>query len=943
MTSRRNKKPFSRKDGDDIVVEGSRGNVLQSSLFLGGGPVIFLAAISVAIVLASHQAILGAPTNSDGRGGLHGRGLVLDGDGPFHEEHGSNGRGRRVGGRAGTERFAVSNRVALGEPNDGGEGNEGPLINPALPTEKEERAKEIRPNDDGDGEAYRFPYYDAPPLHSDMEPTPPLNESDLSAVVERTNRRSKIVNGRLEELRRRKDDGNGNATEAGLDFATKRVDGGNRDISSFACPSLDDDKYRGTDGFHRYEWYSKASTWEDAGQWLIKPSDFNSMVVQLVRSFPQDAKFERGDRVYESACGSGLFLTALEDAVEIVEGKGRGELDLSMHGSDIVANSMDMIKRAVYPDGTGTFCPADSHDLTHIPPNNFDWSVTGFLEPMRTNSRSTAERWMRWWVYHMARIAKPNGWILVAFNYQPGSEHEGSANVEDVNWWRKVRQTSLWRVRPESVQIVWQSADWPKRKHTKHRYHVLMRRDDTPFGEGGCDHVKFRAKVDPDYQECRFTGEESKEGYAYEPLEEFMVAGRNLASSHGPNGHSLLEARVDGSSNDAAHSFKLYRDFYMGNQLLSGGGEESSPSSWDDLARKRWRLTSRTSSFYADKAAQKSWLSETMGVDVPRAYALKYASELIEDDRRKGGDGDGGDEGDDDASAKRLATKIEGLLPRRDVLMDYVVKPTRSSGAEGVRLVSLDGRRQHLDYDEEKTAMVGFQRDPLLPSGGKSSSVMRQLALPLAEYLTSEPSSGDSMALRNVRLGFIIEERFVTPTMTRRNGTTANDALQHPLELEVLCLWGRVWMSTFRRGETVFGLVRRDGTMADIESPREVPGLPHWVDWDRVVDIAERLAHGKDMIRVDVLVGVPAEELNKAMEEEGGGGLENGGKNRQEDHLRMRYVVTEVEFQPVAEWMGMPSDVLEEGARLWTSGYEMLNLELVENEEVPESFLNGNS
>lgn len=144
------------------------------------------------------------------------------------------------------------------------------------------------------------------------------------------------------------------------------------------------------------------------------------------------------------------------------------------------------------------------------------------------------------------------------------------------------------------------------------------------------------------------------------------------------------------------------------------------------------------------------------------------------------------------------------------------------------------------------------------------------------------------------------------------------------LEFKVFTIWGRVWMAYWKRGSYRPGLVTREGNIIDWVKKRE-ESIPDWIDWNRVVDIAERMTRNKDFLRVDIFVGIPAG--HKALRK---------GASREEQIAAVEYVVNEVDQRPTSSF---EDDLHQEGARLWMAGYKMGIYKTIANDEVPRQFL----
>ena len=90
--------------------------------------------------------------------------------------------------------------------------------------------------------------------------------------------------------------------------------------------------------------------------------------------------------------------------------------------------------------------------------------------------------------------------------------------------------------------------------------------------------------------------------------------------------------------------------------------------------------------------------------------------------------------------------------------------------------------------------------------------------------------------------------------------------------------------------------------------------LPDWVDWDRIIAIAERLGRHKDMFRTDIFVGVSSDRAATPL-----------------------YVVSETEIHPTP--IRGTERVFDEGGRLWLAGYQKGNYKVIPDNEIPAEFL----
>ena len=115
----------------------------------------------------------------------------------------------------------------------------------------------------------------------------------------------------------------------------------------------------------------------------------------------------------------------------------------------------------------------------------------------------------------------------------------------------------------------------------------------------------------------------------------------------------------------------------------------------------------------------------------------------------------------------------------------------------------------------------------------------------------------------------------------------------------------------------------------DDNSRNNLNELPDWVNWSEVVRIAEMMAVGKDTMRVDIFVGMSAD--NPAMK------LSPDDPNTKAMQKQaVSAVVNELEFFST---LWVPEAISEEIARLWYAGYDMGIYKHVSNSDVPPAFV----
>ncbi len=411
--------------------------------------------------------------------------------------------------------------------------------------------------------------------------------------------------------------------------------------------------------------------------------------------------------------------------------------------------------------------------------------------------------------------------------------------------------------------------------------------------------------------------------------------------------------------------FELFEDFDLSQKIK---GNET----WIELLEYRRDATHPSLSFYVDKVAFKRWLLASyseLKIDGPKSYLLKYASELYRD------------LGSTRSTQKASKPPKETLLAQ-EVLkwlpsdMDYAAKPTHLSCSGGVWLVHNDmatnttyignGKKKMKVFKEASSSSTTSSTSTTKSSrekDSKSADVRKEIAEDLSQNLQKvQEKCGrtviESYALRHVRPGIVVEERFTQPSIATsstneaRNTEDDNDnesLLKGGMEFKVFTIWGKAWLTVWRPGtDGVKALFFRNGTNLVFDPPvkknkktkppssgngtPEIHKLPKWLDWDKVISIAETLGSNKDMFRTDIFVGV----------------VESGEIS---DRETIRYVVSETEIHPTP--LRGFEEVFEEAGRLWLAGYYYLFsakeehqlghpssaiIRVVPNMEVPRSF-----
>ena len=136
-------------------------------------------------------------------------------------------------------------------------------------------------------------------------------------------------------------------------------------------------------------------------------------------------------------------------------------------------------------------------------------------------------------------------------------------------------------------------------------------------------------------------------------------------------------------------------------------------------------------------------------------------------------------------------------------------------------------------------------------------------------------------------------------------------------------------------------------------APPIVTKLPKWIDWERVIEIGEKLGRNKDMFRTDIFVGVTASSSSATSATSASTkSYDNHNKSN-----RIRYVVSETEIHPTP--LRGYEIIFNEAGRLWLAGYyyyynananinnaqqqqqqktNKFNIKVIQNNEVPYGF-----
>jgi len=203
-----------------------------------------------------------------------------------------------------------------------------------------------------------------------------------------------------------------------------------------------------------------------------------------------------------------------------------------------------------------------------------------------------------------------------------------------------------------------------------------------------------------------------------------------------------------------------------------------------------------------------------------------------------------------------------------------------------------------------------------------SEILARGLVKRLHSKAAREGERKESWSLWNVKPGLVMEELF---------GDVEDENLP-PMEYSFFVLWGRVWVVQLNIVEGInrwiLGFVHRNGTTVKANSVMD--HVPEWVDWTHMIDVVERLGAHKDLLRVDMFIGLPS-----------GHPMARNGSTLEERRAAAHYVVSECACHPTTPFDD--KEVSDEGARLWMAGYKVGNYRVVPNTEVPQAFLETGS
>ena len=344
--------------------------------------------------------------------------------------------------------------------------------------------------------------------------------------------------------------------------------------------------------------------------------------------------------------------------------------------------------------------------------------------------------------------------------------------------------------------------------------------------------------------------------------------------------------------------FELFEDFDLSSQLI---GNET----WVDLIGYRRDAEHPSLSFYVDKIARKRWLPTTnINPNGLEPFVLQYGSELISDPNAYHQIWNNRELLEEEQQKALLR-----LLP---IGRDYAAKPTHLSCAGGVWLTKNVGNTTFIGNGKKQ-----MEENPDFSIDLVAKDLAGQLQI---VQESCGKSVKESIALQRVKPGIVVEERFTSweEDAENRGGT----------EFKVFTIWGRMWLAIWRPGmDGATAIIHRNGT--NLEWAGKSEPLPDWIDWQQIVDIAERSGVNKDMFRTDIFVGVPS-----------GSPVLRNGTSKEERLKAVRYVISENEIHPTEYFhYKKMKNIFDEGSRLWLAGYTNGNYRVVHNSEVPTAFV----
>jgi hypothetical protein len=374
-------------------------------------------------------------------------------------------------------------------------------------------------------------------------------------------------------------------------------------------------------------------------------------------------------------------------------------------------------------------------------------------------------------------------------------------------------------------------------------------------------------------------------------MTEFVVNGVNLASFGFETTTSTPTTDNSTSKQFLTENFLLYEDFDISSDLQEHAiaeleGRLVTPCASDLLLYHR-HLDHASLAFYMDQIAQRHY-HRAIGVPTPTPFLLRYKDDWKHDNNKYKNDED----------------TIRTFLPQEAT--DYVVKASHRITSPLTLLVS---------YDKQTRRHVMGHRSDNITEAYDADHVAQQLA----QAMHQEIQYNDPWALLHVHPGIVVEERITA---------FFDSTLQSPLEIQVYVIWGKVWMASWPRAEdrpsSHPGMIHRNGTA--IMDDHTMVKVPDWIQWEIIVALAEHLSAHKDIFQVNVLVGIPADQVFLLQH-----------ATRQEQLAAIQVMV--INSKPHPSLSFHEKELLDEMGRLWLAGYYIGIHEAVPNREVPEEYV----
>ena len=358
---------------------------------------------------------------------------------------------------------------------------------------------------------------------------------------------------------------------------------------------------------------------------------------------------------------------------------------------------------------------------------------------------------------------------------------------------------------------------------------------------------------------------------------EFIVNGVNLAQYSFEDGKEGSDQTIH-----LTKYYELFEDFSIKEQI----GHRH--FLWEELNQFRHDLERDSLSFYGDKVASKR-MYEARGIPQVE-HVVRYTHEL------KG------------KNTKATCEEILKLIPKHK---SYVAKSSHLCSSYGVHVVKYNTKtKKHSFLFSRKVGRGVVARENFAYNE-------TEVAEAILENLQSKNHKRESYAIRQVKPGLVIEERF-----TALGGRDQVPAV----EFNVFTVWGRVLFVHYKTGNNVrLGVFDRDGKVIDYQGTE----IPDWVDWPKVIALAETMGAQKDYLRVDIFAGIPADSPALELDP-------NDANARAQQREAVQIVVNEVAFHST---LLIPTIAKNELHRLWLAGYKMGIYKYVPNSEVPPAYV----